>query len=239
MPAPIACPACRRALNLPQQALNRQVQCPACKHQFHPAEAGPVENVRALLPKIDYESVKVPEATPTGGAPLPPAKIPPMPSPPPSFDVRRSDRRGKRESEDLCPKCRAFVPRGANKCPECQAEFEPEDEENFRPWEQDGMERRDSEPHRGTLILFMSIGSLGLACTFFICYLNIGTTIAGLVLGVMAAWMGSKDLGKIARHEMDKEGKGMTQFGLYAGIIGAILGLFAVPGAIALTVSVL
>jgi uncharacterized CHY-type Zn-finger protein len=236
MPAPIACPACRRALNLPSEALNRQVQCPACKHQFHPAEASPVENVRAAMPKIDYESAKPPVAAPTGETPPPPVKLPPAPTPPPSFDVRRSDRRGKRETEDLCPKCRAFVPRGANKCPECNAEFEPENDDNYRPWELDGMERRDSEPHRGTFVLLMSIGSLLLACTFFICYLNIVTTIAGLAMGVSAAWMANKDLGKIARHEMDKEGRSMTQFGLYAGIIGAILGLFAVPGAIALTV---
>src|SRR5882672_3439310 len=184
MSAPIACPACRRALNLPAEALNRQVQCPACKHQFHPAEASPVENVRAALPKIDYDGARPTEASPTGET-RPPVKLPPMPAAPASFDVRRSDRRGKRETEDLCPKCRAFVPRGANKCPECNAEFEPEDEENYRPWEQDGMERRDSEPHRGTFVLLMSVGSLIMACTFFICYLGIGTTITGLIMGML------------------------------------------------------
>jgi hypothetical protein len=216
--------------------MNRQVQCPACRHQFHPAEAVPVENVRAAA-KPDYANAKASEAMP-GGEPRPAAKLPPAPTPPADFDVRKSGRRGKRETEDVCPKCRAFVPRGVNKCPECQAEFEPEDDENFRPWEQDGMERRDSEPHRGTMLLLMGIGSLLLACTFFICYLGVVSTIVGLVMGLVAAGMAYKDLGKIARHEMDRDGHGMTQFGLWSGIIGAVLNVFAIAAAIALTVMV-
>jgi hypothetical protein len=215
--------------------MNRQVQCPACKHQFHPAEAVPVENVRAAA-KPDYVGGRSPEPPVAGDAPRPAARLPQAPAPAADFDVRRSERRGKRETEDVCPKCRAFVPRGQNKCPECHAEFEPEDDENFRPWEQAGMERRDSEPHRGTFLLLMGIGSILLACTFFICYLGIGTTIAGLIMGITSAWLGFKDLGKMARHEMDRDGRGLTQFGVWSGITGIVLNLLAVPAAIAITV---
>ncbi len=234
MSKPIACPACRRALNLPADAHNRQVQCPACRHQFHPAEALPVENVRAAATKFDRESGS---ASPDGES-RPGGRLPPMPMPSANYDVRQSERRGKRETEDICPKCRAFVPRGANKCPECQAEFEPEDDDNYRPWEQDGQERRDSDPHRGTMLMLMGIGSLLLACTFFICILGIGTTILGLVVGICSAWLGSNDLAKMARHEMDREGRGMTQFGVWSGVIGAVLNVIALAAAIALTVMV-
>src|SRR5437879_5959690 len=151
MSTAITCPSCKRVLNLPAEALNRVVQCPACKHQFHPAEATPAEHVRAALPRLDFAAARTDAAAP------PPPTPPP---PPPSFDVRRSDRRGKRETQDMCPACQAFVPRGLNKCPECGAEFVADDEESYRPWEQAGMERRDSEPHRGTMLLIMGISSL-------------------------------------------------------------------------------
>ena len=52
MSTAITCPSCKRVLNLPAEALNRVVQCPACKHQFHPAEATPAEHVRAALPRL-------------------------------------------------------------------------------------------------------------------------------------------------------------------------------------------
>src|SRR5947208_13416461 len=98
MPSAITCPSCRRVLNLPAEALNRVVQCPACKHQFHPAEALPAEAVRPAPPKFDYAGGAAPTATPL--APDPPApnveRRAPPPPPPPVFDVRRGDRRGKR-----------------------------------------------------------------------------------------------------------------------------------------------
>src|SRR5207248_1564751 len=124
MPTAITCPACKRVLNLPAEALNRLVQCPACKHQFHPAEAMPAEAVRPA--KADYAATR-PDAP---AAPEPAATEPSarpvdrraLPSPPPMYEPRRSDRRGKRDAQDLCPNCQAFVAAGINKCAECGAE---------------------------------------------------------------------------------------------------------------------
>jgi LSD1 subclass zinc finger protein len=222
MPAPIACPACRRALTLPPEALNRQVQCPVCQHRFHPAEATPVEHVRAALPNADRDS-----ALPArrASAPLPTA------------EARRSEQRGKRETEDICPKCRAFVARGTNKCAECGAEFEPEDDGEYRPWEQDGMERRDSDPHRGGTLMLLGVASLVVPIGTFCPYFGLVMTLLGLGFGISAWVLGQKDLGKIDRHIMDRAGRGLTQGGMWCGAIGTILNALALLVAAGITIS--
>ena len=241
MATAIACPACKRVLNLPAEVLNRTVQCPACRHQFHPAEAAPPENVRLAAPRRDNGQpsspgptlspapLDVPQSRGRGGPPLPPSS---------SGDSRRGGRRGKKEAEDICPKCRAFVPLGSNSCAECGAEFEPEDDENYRPWEQDGMERRDSEPHRGTYLMLAGICSLILPTTAFICYVGIVTSILGLVMGACAWVLGIKDMRKIDNHIMDRDGRGTTQAGLWCGAIGAVLNVIGLICAIIMTAMV-
>src|SRR5205085_4824201 len=106
MPSAITCPSCRRVLNLPAEALNRVVQCPACKHQFHPAEALPAEAVRPAPPKFDFAGGPAPTAAPPAPTPEPTVERRLPPPLPPSYEPRRSDRRGKRETEDVCPKCK-------------------------------------------------------------------------------------------------------------------------------------
>src|SRR5262245_57175872 len=238
MPTAITCPSCRRVLTLPAEALNRVVQCPACKHQFHPAEAMPAEAVRPAPPKFDYAAGAAPTAAPPRPEP-PPAptvehRAAPPPPPPASFDIRRSERRGKRETEDICPKCKAFVPRGVNKCPECGAEFVPEDDENYKPGEQEGVERRDSESHRGGMLLAMSIGSMVLACLFFTCWIGVGTTLVGLVLGAATVWMGRADLKKMDQHVMNNDGRSITSGAVICGVVGMILNVLGLPAAIAM-----
>jgi hypothetical protein len=93
----------------------------------------------------------------------------------------------------------------------------PEPEEEERPWErtQRRRTRRDSEPHRGPLVLVLGIFGL----------------VVGFVMGLglpfgLAAWiMGYRDLRKM-RYEksMDPEGEGMTQAGMVCGAIGTFLG---------------
>jgi hypothetical protein len=240
MPTAITCPSCRRVLNLPAEALNRMVQCPACKHQFHPAEALPAEAVRPAPPRFDYAGATAePPASPVPAPPEPNVERRAPPPPPPSYDIRRGDRRGKRETEDLCPQCKAFVPRDANKCPECGAEFLAEDDESYRPWEQEGVERRDSEPHRGTMLLWMGIGSIVLACLFFLCFIGVLTSLAGLVMGSAAAWMGRIDLKKMDQHLMKADGRSITSGAMICGFVGLALNLLALPAAIALTAMVL
>ena len=244
MPTAITCPSCRRVLNLPAEALNRVVQCPACKHQFHPAEAVPAEAVRPAPPKFDYAAASPkPSATPPVPEPAPAPTVehraPPAPPPPVNYDIRRSERRGKRPTEDICPNCKGFVPRNVDRCPECGAEFAPEDDESYRPWEQEGVERRDSEPHRGTMLLWMGIGSIVLACLFFLCFIGVLTSLAGLVMGAAAAWMGRIDLKKMDQHVMKADGRSITSGAMICGFVGLALNLLALPAAIALTAMVL
>jgi hypothetical protein len=108
--------------------------------------------------------------------------------------------------------------------PAPNASAEPEEEE--RPWErtQRRRTRRDSEPHRGPIILVLGITSLVMA---FLCGL-------GLPFGVAAWVMGYRDLRKM-RYEksMDPEGEGMTQAGMVCGAIGSFIAALCVMGAIA------
>src|SRR5215468_5303155 len=123
MPITIACPGCNRALTLPEEHMNRSVQCPACKHSFHPAEAAPAGAIRPAVATPKLESVTKRTEAPEPSAP--PTRAPPR---------RSTGRRKRREENDLCPKCRGLVPRNTNKCPECGAEFEPESDSDYRPW---------------------------------------------------------------------------------------------------------
>ena len=80
--------------------------------------------------------------------------------------------------------------------------------------------RRDSEPHRGSLILVLGIISL-VFVFLSMCY-GLGVLV-GLPLGITAWVLGNGDLRKIKNNEMDPEGLGMTQAGWICGIIGTIL----------------
>jgi hypothetical protein len=242
MPSAICCPSCKRILNLPAEALNSLVQCPACKHQFHPAEAAPAENVRAapsrfgsssnrdLPPSPDPISSPGQDTEPIAGPDE--QKMPP--APPRGYDAPSSYRRNKRGIQDVCPNCQAFVDAGINTCPECGAEFEPDDDEGYRPWEQAGLERRDSESHRGGMLLTMGIFSLVLPLFFFICFLGIITSLTGLVLGVATIWMSRRDLHKMREHIMAREGEGVTSGARVCAVIGVVLNSLALAAALAL-----
>ena len=80
--------------------------------------------------------------------------------------------------------------------------------------------RRDSEPHRGSLIMVLGIVSLSFIA-LSMCY-GLGILV-GLPLGITAWVLGSGDLRKIKNNEMDPEGLGMTQAGWICGIIGTCL----------------
>jgi len=79
--------------------------------------------------------------------------------------------------------------------------------------------RRDSEPHRGAMILVFGIISIA-SVVLNACYVGV---LIGLPLGITAWVMGSSDLRKIKKGEMDEEGLGTTQAGWICGIIGTIL----------------
>lgn len=228
MPKSIACPGCRRALALPDDVVNALVQCPACKQSFHPAAADAAA-ARAALPKVDFATAAGPSEA---RAPRPPSRS----APPPEAPLRRTARR-RREEYDVCPKCRARVEQGAIRCPECNVEFEPDDAD--RPWERMGEERRDSDPHRGGLILSMGIGSILLPMVFFCPIAGLVATLVGLFVGIGAWVMGVKDMRKMDKHQMDRTGRGLSQGGMICGIIGVCFNALGLIAAVPITISYL
>jgi hypothetical protein len=136
--------------------------------------------------------------------------------------TRRSSRR--RDEYDICPKCDARMERGVPSCVECGAEFEPENDD--RPWERKGAERRDSEPHRGGQILTMGIVSICLPALCFCPVVGLIASLLGFGLGVASILMGGSDLAKIDQNVMSHEGRGTTVGGRICGMIGAALSLF-------------
>lgn len=71
-----------------------------------------------------------------------------------------------------------------------------------------GMAMSGLKPARGGLILALGIVSL------FCC---------GIVLGLVAFFMGSADLKAMAAGQMDPSGRGMTNAGRILGLIGVVL----------------
>ncbi len=137
-----------------------------------------------------------------------PGRRPPAPLP---GGDRRDSGRGSPTTE--CPRCGAFVHRSEERCPRC-GEWVDDD---YRPWERRRpQERRDVEPHRGGLILFLGIVGIVLGITVFLIPV---AWIPGLV-----AWvLGQKDLAKIHRGLMESNGLGTTQAGWICGIIATCL----------------
>jgi hypothetical protein len=141
------------------------------------------------------------------------------------------------------------------KCPSCQATFsgagngaaappappqedlpeprprppvdEDREDEEDRPWEQPGEIRRDSEPHRGPLLLILGIVSIVLgvfSIMFFCCIPVIGIVgLVGAPLGIVAWVLGQRDLRSMAANRMDARGKGLTHAGWVCGIVGTIV----------------
>jgi uncharacterized CHY-type Zn-finger protein len=221
MPKSIACPGCRRVLTLPDDSINALVQCPACKQSFHPAVADTAA-IRPAPPKPDL-------------APPPPPR--PSPSAAASSDAPVRRARRPREEYDVCPKCRARVTPGSSRCPECNVEFEPD--ETDRPWENMGEERRDSDPHRGGMILVMGIGSIVVPIVFMCPIAGLVATLVGLTIGILAWVMAVKDMRKMDKHEMDRSGRGLSQAGMICGIIGLALNGLATIGSAWITIEFL
>jgi LSD1 subclass zinc finger protein len=136
--------------------------------------------------------------------------------------------------DDLCPECGAAVPRRADRCPGCGVELEPPGpEEEYRPWERRGAVRRDSEPHRGSLVLTLGIISLVVTVFAPCCMVSAVTGLVGVALGATAWVMGRGDLAKMEQKLVDRAGHGPTQGGYVCGIIGAILNALIVLGNVA------
>lgn len=241
----VDCPTCTRKLRVPDELLGKKVKCPTCSGTFDaivaPAPAGPGPSSGFVEPRLSLENQGVAAGSQT--SPEPPESGAPSPAPPMAFDnppgpVPSSEQETvthypsqKAAEEDLepCPYCGEKIPRDARRCTYCKEDLGDEDKSD-RPWNREYRPyrdvRRDSEPHRGTLILTLGIISIvvsvGGVCSYGI------SGLIGLIIGIFAWVMGQKDLRKMRANEMDPQGLGSTQAGWICGIIGTVFGTLAV-----------
>jgi predicted Zn finger-like uncharacterized protein len=216
----VDCPSCQRKLRVPDDLLGLNVKCPSCATMFTAQDSQPAPP--AAPPAADApapgETPPAPppaEGTPSwladvGGTPPAAPQSPPAagPTPPP-------DRRA-------CPACGQSIPIEATRCRHCGEPVAPKPSaQSTIPDRRDPpLIRRDSEPHRGTLILVLGILSIVLGTTWFL-------SLVSFPMGIAAWMMGQGDLRKMRMGNMDPQGEGMTQAGWICGIIGTVIsGLF-------------
>jgi predicted Zn finger-like uncharacterized protein len=204
------CPSCNGPLRIPDELVGQRVRCPSCQTIFH-AAAPAAPSASESAPDPERPLWKNLQLELDNGDPIHPE--------PPS---RKPDLIGAVEvgstapTEDASPTPQPSLPR-ARRNPD---EDDDDDRPSRRRSDRRGLPRRNSEPHRGALILVLGIISLA-ALFLNLCY-GLGVLV-GLPLGITAWVLGSGDLRKINNHEMDEEGLGMTQAGWICGIIGTIL----------------
>jgi len=165
-------------------------------------------------------------------SPAPPGSSPPSESsgiPESEQETLLHDPSKSAAEEDLepCPYCGEKIAKDATRCTFCGEELDDEDKGD-RPWDQGYRPyrdvRRDSEPHRGTLILTLGIISIVLSSLSVCSYGLLG--VIGLIMGICAWVMGQRDLRRMRTNAMDPQGQGSTQAGWICAIIGTVFGGF-------------
>ena len=229
MPTIVACPECDSKLRVPDGLSGQAVRCARCGATFTAPEDvlaseadgwqqhAPLASEPRPFPPPPYPhaphgedlgarpNLSLDEGSPSADAP--PREVPggSDPEPPPIRRPLIND-----DEDDLrdCPHCGKHVHRDRVRCPFCGKRLAREQTApRYRA-------RRDTEPHRGGLVL--SLGIIALVA--------IGVCApVGLVLGIVAWVMGRADLQKIRRGEMDADGEGMTLAGRICGIIATAL----------------
>jgi predicted Zn finger-like uncharacterized protein len=214
----VDCPACTRKLRVPDDLLGMKVKCPSCMTMFTASES-PAPEPAAVPPAPSAPAPSAPASSePAASAPAP---APASPSDEPASAP--SSATSSLASNKICPGCRESIPIEARRCRHCGETFGSEDDaDDQRPGRRFGQGvRRDSEPHRGTMVLVFGILSIVLGMMWFL------SPIA-LPMGIAAWIMGNKDLQKMRNNQMDPQGMGTTQAGWICGIIGTIIsGLFS------------
>jgi hypothetical protein len=212
MPFLVACPSCGHQMSLNRNSSGAQARCPACDRVFEAGNSGvTVTPPPALEHSLGAETLAwVEAADPEDGDPSSTAR--------PNHSIDR-------EELEPCPSCREDIPADASCCPHCGEKLDWQEEEDDRPWERpwEGG-RRDSEPHRGGLIL--TLGIVSLVCSpLFACCMPLGAvaSVAGLSLGITALVLGRRDQEKMQTQLMDPRGRGLTQGGKVCGIVGICL----------------
>jgi predicted Zn finger-like uncharacterized protein len=221
----VDCPSCNRKLRVPDELLGKKVKCPTCSGTF--------DAVAASASSSSASSGSVEPQLSLGEKSALPSSDPNSPAPPGSFERPEASGTPASEQETLphypskpddeadlepCPYCGEKIAKDATRCTFCGEELEDEDKGD-RPWDQGYRPyrdvRRDSEPHRGTLILTLGIVSIVTAWL-------LGPI--GLCVGIITWVMGQRDLKKMKANLMDPQGLGSTQAGWICAIIGTAFG---------------
>jgi predicted Zn finger-like uncharacterized protein len=222
----VDCPSCNRKLRVPDELLGKKVKCPTCSGTFDAVAASVSSPSASSAGSVEPQFSLGEKSAPVSSDPISPA---------PPGSSRPSESSGTPESEqetllhdpaksapeeDLepCPYCGEKIAKDATRCTFCGEELDEEDKGD-RPWDQGYRPyrdvRRDSEPHRGTLILTLGIVSIVTAWL-------LGPI--GLVVGIITWFMGQRDLKKMKANVMDPQGLGSTQAGWICAIIGTAFG---------------
>jgi hypothetical protein len=97
-------------------------------------------------------------------------------------------------------------------------------EDDDRPWDQPGQERRDCLPHRGESLF--NWANVGFFCNFFsLCCFP--ATIFGMPLCLFIIIQARLDLAEIASGTRERAGEDSTRMARDAAFIGFIFGLIA------------
>ena len=101
-------------------------------------------------------------------------------------------------------------------------DYESREERHTPPWERPGAVRRDCEPHRGPLLLWL--GGAGWVCGLTSLGL-VAPAFLGLALGLTTQVLARRDLAKMEAGLMDPEGAGLVRKASGYGAVGALLSL--------------
>ena len=195
----VACPECKKHLQVPDELMGKKVQCPECKHTFIAQEAVPTEVVSstgttAAKPKI-APATKVPKKA--------------------EWDRDDDDEEDTKARKSKPPKKKPRVDDDDDDLDD------DDDDDDDRPSRRrrSRYRRNDYVPHRGGMILAFGIISL-------VSYLVFGPL--ALIFGPMAWIMGNFDMAEIRAGRMDPEGESMVQTGRIMGIIATAIGVIGV-----------
>jgi predicted Zn finger-like uncharacterized protein len=252
MPILVACPNCAGQLRVADGLIGRKVRCPACNTAFDapaeppglPRRSGPGEDRRDK--PAGSGSAPAPPPVPNLELPVETERIDPWkslnleltpPEPPKPKGVREPEpeeddqpRRPRKarlndDHDNLrpCPGCGRMVYRDARRCVACGERLGDDDPDDDVRYER-RRRKRDWEPHRAGFVLTMGVISLAVP---FACW---PLAFLGVIPGILAWAMGSGDLAKMRRGEMDPDGQGNTQAGWICGIIGTLINALVVLG---------
>ena len=85
----------------------------------------------------------------------------------------------------------------------------------------------------------MGIGSIILPIVSPCPVAGLVAALVGLGVGIGAWTMGVKDMRKMDKHQMDRQGRGLTQGGMICGIIGTCFNVVGLCVAVPMTINAL